>query len=106
MKDIDEKLDENLIITQPDQPLGKQLVDRWDGKRFHTLKLFTGSTDKNGAFIKYKGAINYNCLPSFYHKADLFIFASTCENLPIFYWRQWPHKFRLRAQIGNRCQKF
>ncbi|RMZ49832.1 hypothetical protein EB821_01060 [Candidatus Marinimicrobia bacterium PRS2] len=53
VKDIDEKLDENLIITQPDQPLGKQLVDRWDGKRFHTLKVFTGSTDKNGAFIEW-----------------------------------------------------
>ena len=53
VENIDENLDENLIITQPDQPLIVKLVDRWGGKRFHTLKLFTGSTDKNGAFIEW-----------------------------------------------------
>ena len=34
-------------------------------------------------FVKYEGSKDYEVLPSYYHNADLFIFASSCENLPI-----------------------
>jgi glycosyltransferase involved in cell wall biosynthesis len=34
-------------------------------------------------FVKYVGSIDYDVLPSYYNHADLFIFASSCENLSI-----------------------
>ncbi len=39
--------------------------------------------DKNRKFIHYHGKVNYEKLPRFYSKADIIIFASSCENLPI-----------------------
>jgi hypothetical protein len=47
--------DNNLdfFITEPDKSLSDLLIERWAGKQFHTLKLFTGSTDQNGAFIEW-----------------------------------------------------
>jgi glycosyltransferase involved in cell wall biosynthesis len=32
--------------------------------------------------INYSGDTNYSELPSIYHESDMFIFASTCENMP------------------------
>jgi glycosyltransferase involved in cell wall biosynthesis len=32
--------------------------------------------------IVYHGGARYSDLPTFYHRADLFVFASSCENLP------------------------
>ena len=40
-------------ITQPDKTLAEFLLSKWQGKNFNTLKLFTGSTDENGAFIEW-----------------------------------------------------
>ncbi len=39
--------------------------------------------DSRGTFIHYLGEIPYSELFNWYHQADLFIFASSCENLPI-----------------------
>ena len=39
--------------------------------------------DINRDFIKYEGPVDYDNLLFNYHNTDLFIFASTCENLPI-----------------------
>ena len=36
----------------------------------------------DGSFINYKGFMPYNKLPEVYHKADAFVFASSCENMP------------------------
>lgn len=38
--------------------------------------------NKANGFIKLKGEVNYSDLPKYYNKADGFIFASSCENLP------------------------
>ena len=38
--------------------------------------------DPNGFFINYKGFMPYNELPEVYDKADAFVFASSCENMP------------------------
>lgn len=40
-------------ITEPDKSLSEFLLNKWQGKKFNTLKLFTGSTDENGAFIEW-----------------------------------------------------
>lgn len=33
-------------------------------------------------FIRYKGTVPYSKLNNFYHQADIFVFASSCENMP------------------------
>lgn len=38
--------------------------------------------DPQGAFIAYWGAISYEKLHEFYARADIGVFASTCENMP------------------------
>ena len=38
--------------------------------------------DPNGDVVNYHGRIPYNHLPSFYRDADMFVFASSCENMP------------------------
>ena len=43
----------DFLITEPDKSLSDLLIEKWEGKKFHTLKLFTGSTDQNGAFIEW-----------------------------------------------------
>ena len=43
----------DFYVTEPDKALVEFLLSKWQGKKFHTLKLFTGSTDENGAFIEW-----------------------------------------------------
>lgn len=43
-------------------------LDRWDPER---------------RWVRYHGAVNYDLMHSFYQKADIGVFASSCENLPI-----------------------
>jgi len=38
--------------------------------------------DPAGAFIRYRGFLPYSHLPEVYRQADVFVFASSCENLP------------------------
>jgi glycosyltransferase involved in cell wall biosynthesis len=38
--------------------------------------------DRNHDFIHYRGPIPYDDLPQHYHRADGFVFASSCENMP------------------------
>jgi glycosyltransferase involved in cell wall biosynthesis len=38
--------------------------------------------DPEGAFARYIGPVPHEELPSRYHRADLFVYASSCENLP------------------------
>jgi len=45
--------DFDFIITKPDESLSQSVMKKWSNKHFHTLRLFTGSTDQNGAFIEW-----------------------------------------------------
>ena len=38
--------------------------------------------DPDGSFINYKGFMPYDELSEVYHRADAFVFASSCENMP------------------------
>ena len=40
-----------ILFGTPDRPLAPQLAGRWKNRRFDELKLCTGSTDKDGAFL-------------------------------------------------------
>jgi len=48
-------------------------------KRLHQA---TSQYDHQGEFINYLGAVDYKSLHEIYHNADLFVFASSCENMP------------------------
>ncbi len=45
-------------------------------------KKFKNSLVGTDTYIKYLGKIEYNQVPALYTNANLFIFASTCENMP------------------------
>lgn len=47
------------------------------------LKQTMEEVDPTGEFVFYKGAIDPNKLHAVYRDADAFVFASSCENLPI-----------------------
>jgi hypothetical protein len=40
-----------VLLGMPNRPLAPQLVRRWEGRRFTTVKIYTGSTDVDGAFL-------------------------------------------------------
>jgi hypothetical protein len=40
-----------VLFGMPDRPLAPQLADRWKDRKFDELRLCTGSTDKDGAFL-------------------------------------------------------
>lgn len=49
----DENVDHTVLITRPEEPLSTQLQQRWAGRRFDRMLVFTGSTDEKGAFIDW-----------------------------------------------------
>lgn len=40
-----------VVLGMPNRPLAPQLARRWEGRRFMTVKIYTGSTDVDGAFL-------------------------------------------------------
>ena len=43
----------NVIITSEERSLSQELENRWKGRRFTRLLVYTGSTDDKGAFIEW-----------------------------------------------------
>lgn len=46
------------------------------------LQSVLGQLDPSGDFIQYRGKVSYSSLHNFYAEADMFVFASSCENMP------------------------
>ena len=42
-----------VLFGTPDRPLAPQLADRWRNRKFDELRLCTGSTDRDGAFLRW-----------------------------------------------------
>lgn len=40
-----------VLLGMPNRPLATQLAQRWEGRRFTAIKIYTGSTDVDGAFL-------------------------------------------------------
>ncbi|MCB0068870.1 MAG: glycosyltransferase family 4 protein, partial [Caldilineaceae bacterium] len=53
------------------------------GPALHRLQGVLQRVDPAQEFIRYVGPVSYRDLPIWYHKADAFVYASSCENLPI-----------------------
>jgi glycosyltransferase involved in cell wall biosynthesis len=62
-------------------PIEINLIGSVDDKKSFAKLNRVMSSSKN-LVVNYTGDIDYNELPQFYNDADLFIFASSCENLP------------------------
>src|SRR3989441_191180 len=46
------------------------------------LKRVIAGVDPRGEFVQYLGEVPYDDLPTYYQRADGFVFASSCENMP------------------------
>jgi glycosyltransferase involved in cell wall biosynthesis len=68
----EEGLPVRLRLVGPDYAPERALLDR-------VLR----EVDARGEVVEVVGAVPYEELPPIYHAADLFVFASSCENLPI-----------------------
>lgn len=44
---------ESVLLGTPTRPLAPQLAERWQGRKFDELRLCTGSTDRDGAFLRW-----------------------------------------------------
>ena len=59
------------------------LVGGFEEKAFRKLKKQMFLSESKAKFVNYLGHIPHIKLPDIYKKADIFIFASSCENMPI-----------------------
>jgi glycosyltransferase involved in cell wall biosynthesis len=53
-----------------------------DGRTQEMVDNAIAENDPNGNFISQKGAVKHNEIPFLLREADIFIFASSCENMP------------------------
>jgi glycosyltransferase involved in cell wall biosynthesis len=71
------------LRTTYNWPIQLDLVGPAQSRPYKKLIDAISKFDENTSWIKYHGNIEYNRLQEYYQNADLCIFASSCENLPI-----------------------
>jgi glycosyltransferase involved in cell wall biosynthesis len=64
-------------------PVTLDLVGPSDRTALQRLQQVLDRVDPAHQFIRYVGPVAHGELPSWYHTADAFVYASSCENLPI-----------------------
>jgi len=69
-------------LRKSGMPIELELVGSAYPPALRRLQEVTRRIDPDGQFIHYRGAEAYSNLPACYHRADLFVFASSCENMP------------------------
>ena len=63
-------------------PLQLDLVGPSYAPAMKMLRGYMARLDPAGKIIRYHGPVSYENLPSVYRSADLFVYASSCENMP------------------------
>jgi glycosyltransferase involved in cell wall biosynthesis len=63
-------------------PVALEMVGGAYPPALRRLREAIARADPAGRFVTYVGAVPHDELPSRYHRADAFVFASTCENMP------------------------
>lgn len=58
------------------------LVGGGDDKSIKTLENVISEIDPENEFVKYNGLQSYDKISTLYQEADIFVYASTCENMP------------------------
>jgi len=69
-------------LREEGYPVALDLVGRGSLAAEQEMKRMVAAAGGRTAEIEYHGAVSYSALPAFYHHADVFVFASSCENLP------------------------
>ena len=64
-------------------PLVLKLIGSGNSAELNRLKKKINNVDPDGKIMKYKGFVSHEELPSEYFAANIFLFASSCENMPI-----------------------
>lgn len=70
-------------LRQAGFPVVLDFVGPSYGPALRRLEEVLHRVDANREFIRYVGPVDYQQLPAWYHRADAFVYASSCENLPI-----------------------
>jgi glycosyltransferase involved in cell wall biosynthesis len=63
-------------------PIAIELVGSAYPPAWKRLQKVIDNVDPTGECIRYLGSVPYSELPTLYHNADAFVFASSCENMP------------------------
>jgi len=63
-------------------PIALDLIGPANPQALRRLQKTLHRIDPEGKFIRYRGAIPHRDLPTHYQRADLCVFASSCENMP------------------------
>jgi glycosyltransferase involved in cell wall biosynthesis len=70
-------------LRKEGHPVALELVGPANGAALQRLRATLSELDPRAEFITYSGAIAYEKQAALYARADLGVFASSCENLPI-----------------------
>lgn len=70
-------------LREEGMPIELDLVGPAYDPALERLETVMSSVPPQDGFIRYHGAVPHDRLSAFYHDADAFLFASSCENLPI-----------------------
>ena len=70
-------------LRQLNYPVSIEFVGPAYPPSLRRLKRTLRLVDPGQKFIHYSGPVNHEQLPGLYHQADMFVFAPSCENLPI-----------------------
>ncbi|NDA63513.1 MAG: glycosyltransferase, partial [Chitinophagia bacterium] len=72
------------LCIETNWPLKLQLIGMASDIQYEKLvKNKIKTLNSSGILVEYLGSIPYNQVHNYYHKADLGIFGSSCENMPI-----------------------
>jgi glycosyltransferase involved in cell wall biosynthesis len=69
-------------LREQGYPVALDLVGRGSLAAEQEMKRLVAAAGGRSAGIAYHGAVSYSALPAYYHNAEAFVFASSCENLP------------------------
>ena len=70
------------LLRRRGVPVAVDFVGPGNGAALARLQTAIRREDPKGEFLRYHGEVSYQSLHAFYHRADGFNFATTCENLP------------------------
>lgn len=70
-------------LRQAGLPVTMDFVGPAYDPSLHRLQGVLQRVDPRQEFIRYVGHVDYRGLPTWYQQADVFVYASSCENLPI-----------------------
>ncbi|MDP9200805.1 MAG: glycosyltransferase family 4 protein [Gemmatimonadota bacterium] len=71
-----------LKLREEGYPVVLDLVGSGGGGARQQIERQLHAEDREGVAVTYHGNVPYADLPALYHRADAFVFASSCENLP------------------------